>query len=315
MAVIECSELTKQYGMVSALQNLTLTIEAGTSFGLLGENGAGKSTLVRLLMGFILPTSGQLRVLGETQVARVHQRIGYVPERPYFEVLISGRAYLTHFSRLIGLRGTALQRQVDALLERVHLQDAAKRSVGSYSKGMQQRLAIAQALLTDPALLILDEPTSGLDPRSQWEIRQLLQALRSEGKTIFFCSHYLAEVETLCDTIGILRRGQMILSGTVKDLVQAQNVVEIVLADHLTASSVLTTLSLPADSVLSTRQNIITIREETQASVLEQLIHAGIALHSLNPLNRSLEDVYMQATNQADMNVASATQRVRTGEK
>jgi ABC-2 type transport system ATP-binding protein len=139
--------------------------------------------------------------------------------------------------------------------------------------------------------------------------------LRSEGKTIFFCSHYLAEVETLCDTIGILRRGQMILSGTVKDLVQAQNVVEIVLADHLTASTVLTTLSLPADSVLSTRQNIITIREETQASVLEQLIHAGIALHSLNPLNRSLEDVYMQATNQADMNVASATQRVRTGEK
>ena len=178
MPVIECIELTKAYGTHSvALKNLNLTINEGTSFGLLGENGAGKSTLVRLLMGFIFPTSGRVRVLGEEQVARAHARIGYAHERPIFETRFSGRKYLAYLGKLAGLWGVANSRRVGEVLEQVNLQEAADRPIGTYSKGMMQRLAIAQALMTRPELLILDEPTSGLDPRSQWEIRQIIAAL------------------------------------------------------------------------------------------------------------------------------------------
>jgi len=182
--VIECVELTKAYGKrIVALNNLTLTINEGASFGLLGENGAGKSTLVRLLMGFIFPTSGRVRVLGEEKMARAHPRIGYVHERPIFETRFKGRVYLTYLGELSGLWGYVNKARVDELLERVNLYEAADRAIGTYSKGMLQRLAIAQALLSGPELLILDEPTSGLDPRSQWEVRQIISALRKQGKT------------------------------------------------------------------------------------------------------------------------------------
>ncbi|GCE07205.1 ABC transporter ATP-binding protein [Dictyobacter aurantiacus] len=283
-----------------ALRNLSLTIEQGQSFGLLGENGAGKSTFVRLLMGFIFPSSGQLRVLGQSNVALAHTRIGYVHERTIFEPRISGRNYLIHLGRLAGVQGSAGLRHIDALLERVLLQEAARRPVGGYSKGMQQRLAIAQALLTDPELLILDEPTSGLDPRSQWEIRQLIQGLRQEGKTILLCSHYLAEVEALCDTIGILRRGNMILSGAVADLVTARNIVEITLAGQLDARQTLARLQISTQAILDVRDNTFKVRGEAQAGILEKLVLAHVPLHSLQPLSQSLEEVYVQATEQAE---------------
>ena len=305
MAVIECTDLTKLYGQFTALKELNLAIEQGTSFGLLGENGAGKSTLVRLLMGFIFPTSGQLHVLGEAQVMRAHTRVGYVPERPFFERRVSGRGYLLHFGRLLGLRDPVLHQHVDELLERVHLRDAAARTVGGYSKGMQQRLAIAQALLTDPDLLILDEPTSGLDPRSQWEIRQLIQGLRSQGKTVLLCSHYLAEVQELCDSICILRRGEMILSGTVAELVTAHNAVEIVLAAHLQAWSLVDSLGLPEQSILSAQENRLVIQGEAQAQVLELLVQAQIPLISLQPQQKTLEEVYVRVTDRANREVAA----------
>src|SRR5437588_12755214 len=166
MPAIECIELTKAYGTQAvALKNLNLTINEGTSFGLLGENGAGKSTLVRILMGFIFPTSGRVHVLGEEQVSRAHSRIGYAHERPIFEARFSGRKYLSYLGKLAGLWGTANSTRIKEVLDQVNLQEAADRAIGTYSKGMLQRLAIAQALMTDPELLILDEPTSGLDPR------------------------------------------------------------------------------------------------------------------------------------------------------
>lgn len=173
--VIECVEVSKAYGKrITALKNLSLAVAGGTSFGLLGENGAGKSTLVRLIMGFIFPTSGRMRVLGEERVARAHPRIGYVHERPIFETRFKGREYLYYLGQLSGLWGAANRRRAQEVLELVGLQEAADRAVGTYSKGMLQRLAIAQALLTNPALLILDEPTSGLDPRSQMAKRDLI---------------------------------------------------------------------------------------------------------------------------------------------
>ena len=299
MPIIECVELTKAYGKHVALHNLTLTINEGTSFGLLGENGAGKSTLVRLLMGFIFPTSGRVKVLGEEQVARAHTRIGYAHERPIFETRFSGRSYLSYLAKLAGLWDTANKHRVAAVLEQVQLEDAADRATRTYSKGMLQRLAIAQALLTDPALLILDEPTSGLDPRSQWEIRQIIAGLRKQGKAVLLCSHYLAEVEALCDSVGILRKGELILSGKVADLLHTQDVVEIVLADDQSAAEVVDKLHI-AEQVIETSGNVLRVSSKVQQLILSALVQTNIPLTSLNPLNRTLEDVYVQTTRAAD---------------
>ncbi len=304
MPVIECKELTKSYGKHIALNNLTLTIEEGASFGLLGENGAGKSTLVRLLMGFIFPTSGQIRVLGEERVSRAHARVGYAHERPIFETRFSGRSYLTYLGKLAGLWDTANSTRIHEVLEQVNLQEAADRPTGTYSKGMLQRLAIAQALMTNPQLLILDEPTSGLDPRSQWEIRQIVASLRKQGKTVLLCSHYLAEVEALCDTVGILRRGELILSGAVADLLLSQDVVEIVLAHDQSASAIVARLDI-GEQVIEALGNILRIPRRQQSTLLARLVDAGIDIASLNLLSRTLEDVYVQTTLTADNDVSS----------
>src|SRR5215467_6985199 len=229
-AIVTCDRLTKIYQTgVVALNELTLTIEPGMSFGLMGENGAGKSTLVRLLLGFIFPTRGQLRVLGEADVRRAHARIGYLHERPYVELRFTARRYLTYMAQLSGFWGAANRQRVQSVLDQVDLSAAADERLTTYSKGMLQRLSTAQTLLTDPVLLILDEPTNGLDPYSQWKVRQIIAELRKQGKTILICSHYLAEVEMLCDTVGILQHGKLVKCGVVSELVHTQNTVEIVL--------------------------------------------------------------------------------------
>jgi ABC-2 type transport system ATP-binding protein len=308
---IECIELTKAYGSrVTALNNLTLTINQGTSFGLLGENGAGKSTLVRMIMGFIFPTSGRLRVFGEEHVALAHPRIGYVHERPIFETHFTGRAYLTYLGELSGLWDDANRTCIQALLEQVNLHEAADRNIGTYSKGMLQRLAIAQALLTHPELLILDEPTSGLDPRSQWEIRQIIAGLRKEGKTILLCSHYLSEVEALCDSVCILRHGHLLLSGAVKDLLHSQGIVEIVLAHDEDANKIVTRLGI-AEQIMETQGNLFRIADSAQANVLAQLVHANIPIVSLTSVNRTLEEVYVDTLAKTDYAVSSNIQDVR----
>src|SRR5579885_3055210 len=313
--VIECIEVSKACGKrITALKNLSLTVAGGTSFGLLGENGAGKSTLVRLIMGFIFPTAGRVRVLGEEHVTRAHPRIGYVHERPITEVRFTGRAYLTYLGELSGLWERANRTRVADLLARVHLQEAADRSISTYSKGMLQRLAIAQALLTEPELLVLDEPTSGLDPRSQWEVRQSIAALRKQGKNILLCSHYLAEVEALCDAVGILRRGRLILSGSVADLLHSPGVVEIALAARQSAQSVVEQLQI-ADQIIETQGNLLRCTEAAQPAILAALVSAGIPIVSLNPVSRSLEEVYVSTTGDGDgpdTPIASGAARART---
>ena len=193
--------------------------------------------------------------------------------------------------------------RIDAVLAEVGLSDAADRATDTYSKGMLQRLAIAQALLTDPELLILDEPTSGLDPRSQWEVRQIITALHQRGKTILLCSHYLPEVEEICDTVGILRQGQLILHGAVADLQHAQDTVEIVLAEQFNAAEVVTRLGITAH-VTATQANRVRLRSSDQQVILAALIRADIPITSLNPLRQTLEDVYVQATRQAGARIA-----------
>ena len=296
MAVIECIELTKEYGKgVVALNNVTFKIEEGTSFGLLGENGAGKSTLVRILMGFIHPTSGRVRVLGEERVMQAHGRIGYIHERPIFETSFTGKAYLHYLGELAGLWERENTQRITSVLEMVHLHEAADRPIGIYSKGMLQRLAIAQALIARPELLIMDEPTSGLDPRSQWEVKRIIQVLREQGITILLCSHYLAEIEELCDSVGILRRGQLILSGSVADLLRTQGIVEIVLGGPVPAREIAQRLHITQD-VIEARSNVLHIKDSAQSAILAKLIAENIPIVSLNPVSQTLEEVYVRTT-------------------
>jgi ABC-2 type transport system ATP-binding protein len=295
-AIVTCEGLTKIYQTgVVALNDLTLSIEPGMSFGLMGENGAGKSTLVRLLMGFIFPTRGQLSVLGETEVRRAHTRIGYLHERPYVELRFTARRYLTYMAQLSGLWDAMNRQRVQDVLERVDLSAAADERLSTYSKGMLQRLSIAQTLLTDPQLLILDEPTNGLDPYSQWKVRQIIAALRKQGKTLLICSHYLAEVEMLCDTVGILHHGQLVQHGAVSDLVHTQNAVEIVLAEGHIASEVVSHLEI-AEHIIEMQDNLLHIHAAAQDVVLAALVSAGMPIRSLNPLSQTLEEVYIHMT-------------------
>ena len=295
-AVVTCTGLTKIYQTgVLALNDLTLTIEPGMSFGLMGENGAGKSTLVKVLLGFIFPTKGQLSVLGETKVRRAHSRIGYLHECPYVELRFAARSYLTYMAQLSGYWNVKAQQRVQSALEQVDLDASADERLATYSKGMLQRLSIAQTLLTDPQFLILDEPTNGLDPYSQWQVRQIIAALRKQGKTILICSHYLADVEMLCDTVGILQHGKLVQSGAVSDLVHTQNVIEIVLKHDCIASDVIPQLGIQ-EPVIEAHNNILRIRVESQDRVLAALVAAHVQIHSLNPVSQTLEDVYIHST-------------------
>ncbi len=295
-AAIECVGLTKVYDrQIAALNDLTLTVPRGAAFGLLGENGAGKSTLVRLLMGFIFPTSGLVRVLGESAVARAHPRIGYVHERPLFEPRFTGRRYLRYFAELSGLWGREGQARVQAALEQVGLRAVADRQVGGYSKGMLQRLAIAQALLTDPELLILDEVTSGIDAGSQWELRRMIAELSRQGKTVLLCSHYMAEVESLCERVAILRRGRLVLSGDVSHLLRLRDVVEITLASDQRAEDIVARLGL-SEQALEARENVLRVPASAQPATLAALVNANVPIHSLHPLTRTLEDLYVRVT-------------------
>ncbi|MBI4831804.1 MAG: ABC transporter ATP-binding protein [Candidatus Lindowbacteria bacterium] len=241
---IEINNLTKTYrslfGLrkVTAVDNLSLHVEEGEVFGFLGPNGAGKTTTIKILLGILYPTSGECKLFGEqftssgafapeTAASRLKSSIGYLPEGPYFHEFLTGREVLAFYGRLYGLRGADLKKRIGETLELVGMDYAADRLVQHYSKGMRQRIGLAQALLSDPKLLILDEPTVGLDPIARREIRDLLLKLKALGKTLFICSHELSEVEMVCEKIGIVNRGKLIKYGKLVELAFKDRAVEI----------------------------------------------------------------------------------------
>lgn len=206
-------------GVKVAIDALTLRVDAGEVFGFLGPNGAGKTTTMNVLLGFVPPTSGKAELFGvDVRQPVARQRIGYLPELTYYYKFLSAEELLRFYGRIFGLRGAELEQRIDALLKLVELDHARKRPIKTYSKGMQQRAGLAQALINNPDLLILDEPTSGLDPIGRMKVREIIQRLKSEGKTVFFSSHELGEVETVCDRVGIMNRGRLQAAGRVEDL-------------------------------------------------------------------------------------------------
>ena len=230
--VIETRELNKIYegalrGQdVHALKNLNLTVNSGEIFGYLGPNGSGKTTTIKLLLGLIFPTSGVIEILGTSDIAssRVKRNIGYLPEGAYYPDFLQGEEILRYYGQLYGLAGAELNRRIDAVLELVGMTFARKRLLRGYSKGMRQRIGLAQALISDPQILILDEPTTGLDPIARKEIRDILARLRNEGKTLLISSHELLEVELISDRVGILFDGVLQTSGTLDELLMAREV-------------------------------------------------------------------------------------------
>ncbi len=203
-----------------AVDGLNLEVGAGEVFGFLGPNGAGKTTTMNVLLGFVNATAGNAFLFGTNvrdPIAR--QRIGYLPELTYYYKFLTAEEILRFYAGIFGIPKREIDSRVDAVLKLVELEHARKRLIKTYSKGMQQRVGLAQALINNPDLLILDEPTSGLDPIGRMKVREIIQRLKNEGKTIFFSSHELGEVETVCDRVAILNQGRLQVEGRVHDLV------------------------------------------------------------------------------------------------
>jgi ABC-2 type transport system ATP-binding protein len=204
-----------------AVKELNLSIRAGEVFGFLGPNGAGKTTTMNVLLGFVNATSGAAYLFGvDVREPIARQRIGYLPELTYYYKFLTAEELLRFYARIFGIRRAEADRRIDQLLKLVELESARKRPIKTYSKGMQQRVGLAQALINNPDLLILDEPTSGLDPLGRMKVREIIQRLKNEGKTVFFSSHELGEVETVCDRVAIINQGELKVEGRVADLVE-----------------------------------------------------------------------------------------------
>ena len=202
-----------------ALHGLDLSVKAGEVFGFLGPNGAGKTTTMNVLLGFVPPSSGSASLFGvDVREPVARQRIGYLPELTYYYKFLSAEEILRFYAKIFQIPRAEADKRINALLKLVELEHARTRPLKSYSKGMQQRVGLAQALINNPDLLILDEPTSGLDPLGRMKVREIITRLKNEGKTVFFSSHELGEVETVCDRVAIIHQGQLRVEGRVQDL-------------------------------------------------------------------------------------------------
>jgi len=227
--VIEIHNLTKVYrdfwgrSKVRALKSLSLNVERGEIFGLLGPNGSGKTTTIKLLLGLLFPTSGEAFVLGKpaSDVAK-NERLGYLPEESYLYKFLNAEETLDFYGRLFNIPPAVRKRRINELIELVKIGHARKRILKEYSKGMTRRIGLAQSLINDPELILLDEPTSGLDPIGTREMKNLILDLRSQGKTVILCSHLLADVQDVCDRIAILHQGELKVLGSVKELISIQ---------------------------------------------------------------------------------------------
>ena len=241
MNAIETNNLTKIYTSsfgkknVHALTDLNLSVEGGSIFGLLGPNGAGKTTLIKILLGITFPTSGNANILSEDiSNYKVKIKVGYLPENHKYPSYLTGGNVLKFFGKLSGLDGNGFEKKIDELLELVKLSKWKKTKVKAYSKGMMQRLGLAQVLINDPELIFLDEPTDGVDPIGRKEIRDILLNLKSQSKTIFLNSHLLSEVELITDRVGILNKGKLLQEGTVKEFTEKKEEYTINIENDLT---------------------------------------------------------------------------------
>jgi ABC-2 type transport system ATP-binding protein len=302
MNAIEIQGLSKDYAvgfwkkqLRPAVKSLNLTVNLGETFGFLGPNGAGKTTTLKMLMGIIFPTAGSATILGRDCLdPAVKQKIGFLPEQPYFYDYLSAPELLDYYAQLSGVAPAERKRRIEELLPRVGLADVGSKQLRKFSKGLLQRVGIAQAIIHDPEVIFLDEPMSGLDPLGRYEIRELIQSLKDAGKTIFFSTHILSDAEALCDRVAVIHKGELRGVGVVNDLrsTTAEKtevvwqgagalaaVAKYVADSHVTGDTVRATVSTPELDLL-----------------LEKLRQHRARLVSVTPLHGTLEEYFLAKT-------------------
>lgn len=315
-AVIETRKLTKVYESafggqdVNALTDLDLSVSAGEIFAYLGPNGSGKTTTIKMLLGLIFPTSGEIEVLGTKDItsAAVRRQIGYLPEGAYYPDFLKGEEILRYYGRLYGLSGKDLERRIDAVIEQVSMGHARKRLLRGYSKGMRQRIGLAQALISDPQILILDEPTTGLDPIARKEMRDILANLRDSGKTLMISSHELLEVELISDRAGILFEGKLQTLGTISELLVDRETTLDVEGLNDASAARLAEKGISADDRVGAKARLRVKQELSAYDALDICRAEGLTLLSVAPKRETLEELFVRI-------VGNAAQAKRSGAK
>lgn len=317
MAVLELSGISKSYRTHLSLRkywilrDLSLDIREGEIFGFIGTNGAGKTTTIKLALGLIFPDSGSIRLFGRDALhPETRRRVGFLPENPYLYDYLTGWEFLDFHARLFGLAAADRRRRVGELLERVGLANRADRQLRLYSKGMLQRIGLAQALINDPELVILDEPMSGLDPIGRREVRDIILDLKARGRTVFFSTHILSDTEMICDRVGMLVRGRLAAVGAIGDLVEGETLFwEVTLRGRLDG--------LACGRIVWRRDDQVLVRVETRDDLNRVLALAvagnggGPELLSVSPARRSLEDLFLRETRAAAGQAPEAEPRAR----
>jgi ABC-2 type transport system ATP-binding protein len=294
--------LSKRFEDLMAVDDLSLAVEPGTLYGFLGPNGAGKSTTIRMLLGLVFPTAGRIELLGQP-VGDQLRRVGALVEEPAFWGYLSGRRNLQYHARASGPPQDRRDRlaRIEEMLQLVGLGEAADKKVKAYSHGMRQRLGIARALLGVPELLVLDEPTTGLDPAGMREVRQLLRSLADRGITVFVSSHLLAEVEAMCDRVGVLAHGRLVAEGSPTALRPSGNVLRVTIDDPHRAREALAGLDhLEVEPIGADELRVRLAPPMTAAQVTATLVRAGLAVSAVIPEREKLEDVFLALTEGSD---------------
>jgi ABC-2 type transport system ATP-binding protein len=311
-AAIEIENLSKEYpyGFLNlkkktSLENLNMQVENGEVFGFLGPNGAGKSTTIKLLMRLIFPTSGTARILGKSiEDVSMHQDIGYLPEQPYFYDYLTAAELLDYFARFHMLTASDRHERVQKMLKRVGLETAKKIQLRKYSKGMLQRVGLAQAILHDPQVVVLDEPMSGLDPLGRREVRDIILELKNEGRTVLFSTHILSDAETLCDRVGVIVGGKLRGVGTPGQMVGIQTQGMEVLFE---VSGELKAFPLLQKATKAGERYRVQLSEAELYPALEELNAAGARITSVTQIKPTLEEFFMNLVD-ADRAQANAVE-------
>ncbi|HPO16126.1 MAG TPA: ABC transporter ATP-binding protein [Candidatus Hydrogenedentes bacterium] len=307
-AVIETLNLNKIYegafrGQdVHALKDLNLAIKPGEIFGYLGPNGSGKTTTIKLLLGLIFPTSGTITIMGSRDIssAKVKRNIGYLPEGAYYPDFLRGEEILRYYGKLYGLRGADLEKRIDAAIELVGMTHARKRLLRGYSKGMRQRIGLAQALISDPQILILDEPTTGLDPIARKEIRDILANLRNQGKTLLISSHELLEVELISDRVGILFDGVVQTMGTIEELLTEREMSIEVSGASEEALTRLSGKGISVEDYTGEKMKLRVPKGQSVYDTLELCKAEQLTIISIAPRRETLEELFVRVVGAAE---------------
>ena len=299
--VIQTENLTKSYGTRIAVNHLNLTVEAKQIHGFLGPNGAGKTTTIKMLVGLLRPDSGSLKILGMNAAGdkpRIRERIGYMPELPKFPKHLTGEELLDVYGRMYNIPKETRRKRIPELLKMVGLEGRGRDRIGKYSKGMQQRIGIAQALLNDPELVILDEPSIGLDPVGMVEVRDMVKEIVKGGQTVFFSSHLLAEVQQICDHVSIINNGNMLFTGTLDEVAsKARPSRRLVLEVQKASDSILHALKALSFATVNTNDNTYTLhlktKDDVRAEISRAVSAAGGVILRMQEEGGGLEDAFM----------------------